>query len=239
MDCESIMACSLSLFYLKRTLKQGKLYVIMGTILIPFALPLAFFLLNPGSFNISGVFAAYPLIMPYAGIITSIPVVSFFISDRKEGFYEYLFSTTETSVGKVYRAISLSSIYVTSIPLAAISIAALGISFFSTPAPPEFITTLLLFSIPLAYAAPVMMLIIGSTWSVTTMAIRGTLGNAPAGMAGIIVMIIIIVPVLVQRHLAPSSVDEFLGFYSLAVVMLLSALAAVSIRILSPERFLP
>lgn len=232
------MPFKLSVFYLRRVLTHGRLYIIIG-LAIPLGFTLAEFISNPHSTDLNSVFYAYPMIIPVTGVWGITPLVTFLVADRRSGFYEHLFATTPISVERVFTSLSLASVSVTTIPVIILVCFSFGVSWLTVPLPPGYASTLIFYTIPVSYIAPLLVLIVASTWSFTTRSVRGPFTTAPAGFAPIIGVLIVLVPIFVQSHLGTFSLVEFLEIYSISSLLALLVLATTSVRILKPERFLP
>lgn len=232
------MAFHLSRFYIRRVITHGKWYIGLG-LAIPLGFLLAEYVGDPFTSNLNSVFAAYPMIMPITGLWGIIPLVTFLSGDRRSGFYEHLFATTGLTVEKVYYSLSAVSVFITSIPVVILLAVSFGVSAFTSALPAGYVLTLMVYSIPVSYMAPLLVLIVASTWSFTTKTIRGPLSSSPAGIVPILGLMITFVPVFIQDHLGAFSVMEFLEIYSASTLLLLLSLGILSVRLLKPERFLP
>lgn len=231
------MSLSLSKLYLRRMLSQGKLYIIIG-LAIPLGFTLGQLIINPNTISLNGVLSAYPMIMPITGIWGIIPLVTFLASDRRSGFFEHLFATTEINAEKVYFSLSVVAIIITTIPV--VTLMSVSLIFFGTGTtlPSNYTSMLLAYSLPISYIVPLVVLVVASTWSFTTVAIRGPLTSTPAGIVPVVGLLIVLVPIFVQNHLGSFSLVEFLEIYTGSTFVLVAILFFISTRILSPERFL-
>ena len=226
-------------FYLKRLLEKGWLYIVIG-LAIPLVFILASFLQNPSKPDFNGIFSVYPIILPLTGIWGMIPLVSFFASDRRTGFFEHLFATTDTKVKGVYYALFIDSILITVLILSIIIGVSLCISIVTAvPLPVNFVKTLIFYSIPVSIATPIITLLVAMTWSFTLRVIRGPLASNPAGIAPILGVALVEFPVFIEPRIGSFPIMYFLSLYSLSIIALLLSLAILALKLSKPERFLP
>lgn len=231
------MEFSLPLFYFRRCISQGKLYLIFATVFPP-AVIMVFLLANPVAFSFAGGFLALMVIAPLMSIMANYPLLSFFVSDKRKGFYEYLFATTETDVSRIYSALFLGVVLVTSIPLVVTYSIAFAASYITMTLPSNYLVLFLIYSLPLSYLAPLLTIVVATTWSLTTVAIRGPITTSPVGLAGFFGFVASGLPIFIQNYFLWMGAG-FFEIYSLVVFLIFAAISVLSIRTLVPERFLP
>lgn len=234
------MGFNLSFFYFWRTLHQGKLYVIFSIFFLPIV-SLAYYLSNTTNADSSAILTIYPFVIPILSFMCSVPLMSFFRSDDRSGFYEYLFATTDINVRKLYQSLFIGAILVVAIPITILSILMMSLSFFTDSI---FVLSgtyaiFLVYTIPVSFSIPPLMLAIATTWSITTVPIRGPMTTSPAGGVGMIGVAMVVIPMLIYNDLGVFEGMRFIGIYSFSVFLVFLIIYAISVKRLTPERFLP
>lgn len=232
------MAFSLSEFYLKRVLTHGKWYLIIG-LAFPVAITLAILFEGKDPYTLSSAYSSYTFVMPITGLWGMIPMVFYLVSDRRTGFYEHIFATTELRIQNVYGSLIKDSILITSIPVAFTFLLSLGLGLYGIPLPPGYLSLIMAYSLPVSYITPLFALVVAATWSFTTRIIRGPFTSAPAGFLPLIGIVIVLIPLYLQDYIKSLPLIELMGFYSLAIFILFLAVLVIALRIMKPERLLP
>lgn len=228
---------SLSAYYLKRTFKQGKWYVIPAVALLPL-ITLSSYISNPSSVTIAENLSIYPEMIPLATLFSTYPLIQFFVSDRRKGFFEYILATTEIKVRSIYLALLLGALTLAAIPVTIDTFIFYVLYDIVQHLPKEFYM-MLVFSIPISFIVPPMVIVVASTWSVMTRPIRGTVGVQQAGLAPGIGVILIEGPIFYTFINSSPKVNSTLGIYSITLFFALMTLFLITIRIQRADRFLP
>jgi hypothetical protein len=236
-----------SLFYtnFRRALNFGKVYVVIGMVLpllvvaeLSFAGSAAKAAGGAGaSAGVTIIGQLYPLLLPVFVVLGASGALMIFGSDKDKGVYEYMLAYG-VDVSTIFWSIIAAAMGLVTLVLAVSLVLTVGALAFTSPGALSVVfgELVILYTIPLSYAAAMLMSMTGMIWSQLTTRRPGV--NSPVGVAPLLG----IAPVLVVLFLAigPGAGDIVYVVGAASVVMILAvvALASVASRKMQRERFL-
>ncbi|MEM3671270.1 MAG: hypothetical protein QW767_05965 [Thermoprotei archaeon] len=162
----------------KRAALFGRLYLAIGVV---FPVVLGVVLVSRAAAGRVVAAEIFPLIIPVFAVMASMGGLMVYVSDRSHGVYEYLLSYG-VNIYDIFGSVLASSLVLVSVSLAATSAATLGfLSLEHITLPQQTVKLLLVYSIPVGYAASAFMTVAGVLWSSLTVRVTGV--NSPVGIA--------------------------------------------------------
>ena len=182
------------------------------------------------------ILSIYPIISPLFVIIGSLGALMVFASDKAKGVYEYLIAYG-VNTSSIFWSIVLAAIGLVSLILV-ISVSAVSVTLIALNGfiPFEFIELLLIYTIPLSYTVTMFTTILGMIWSSLTT--RRTGVNSPVGLAPVFGIIPIMAVLITAQSIGPSYLILLVGSVSIALILLVIAIIALSSKKMVRERFI-
>lgn len=221
---------SLTAVTVRRGLVAGRLYLAMGTAIV---LILSLVLVHARS----GVFAVtFPLEVPLFATLGSMGGLMLFASDRAKGVLEYSIAYG-VRPGWLFGNILVASIVLASVVLAAALAVGMG-AFLAAGGriTTDLENTLLLYTVPMTYAAVVFSTVTGMIWSSLSTPRMGL--NSPAGIAPLLAVAPTILVLVVAEASPKSDYYYITGGAAAAFVVAALAMILLSTRWMDPERYL-
>ncbi|HLH85778.1 MAG TPA: hypothetical protein VKU79_02810 [Thermoplasmataceae archaeon] len=248
--------------YLKRYLKEGRAYFLMGLIMPLFFL-VFFTIVGERTGGGSGVLKAFSeslglkdvslylvvLILPYIApvftVVGTMAAPAFYVEDKDNGFFEFILSSTKFSSKDIFWAIVLTAVIVAAITIAVAATFMLIVVFvLNGGIPINFLKEILVYTIPISIIAA----LIGTSVAFASQALtkRISFVNSPAGLAPVFGVIVVIVPLFISVFSARGVLGTvnfnqlylILGIYvACALVLFLIVFLLTTMRMVR-ERFL-
>lgn len=198
--------------YLRRYMKEGRPYFIMG-IVLPLFLLIIFTVEGARSSNGAGAEALkafaqslglrdvslylvallLPFIAPVFTVVGTMMAPAFYSEDRENGFFEFILSSTKYETRNIFWAIVLTAVIVAAITIT-IAIAEMLVVLLALngSVPSLFLRELLVYTAPISIIA----VLIGTSIAFASQALskKMTFVNSPAGLAPVFGVIIAVVP---------------------------------------------
>ena len=175
----------------KRAIGFGRIYLVMGVVL-PVVVGQGIGTSIPTDASVPPVLSEiFPLMLPLFAALGGVGALMVFVSDKSRGVYEYLIAYG-VGVYDIFWSVVLATLGLVSIIiLASLGGTAAIVLASGKSMPVSEIELILVYSIPLSYAAAAFMSMSGMVWSFLTTRVAGV--NSPVGLA----MPLGITPVLV------------------------------------------
>jgi hypothetical protein len=231
-----------SLFYtnFRRALNFGKVYVIIG-MLLPILFTVELSAANSAAKAASASSAPilgeiYPLLLPMFVVLGSVGGLMIFASDREKGVYEYMLAYG-VDVSTIFWSIIVASMGIVTLVLS-VSLVITVVSLAATGGALTVVfgELILLYTIPLSYAATMFMSMAGMLWSQLTSRLPGV--NSPIGVAPILGIAPVLAVFLVVTASGATDILYVVGGVSIAMVWAVVAMASIANRKMQRERFL-
>ncbi|HZW58300.1 MAG TPA: YhfC family glutamic-type intramembrane protease [Nitrososphaerales archaeon] len=232
-----------SLVYMnfRRSISYGKVYFIMGIVLSAiFSATIAASIQSAATsspqVNPSIVSQIPALSIPLGALIGSLGGLMIFASDKAKGVYEYLIAYG-VNVSSIFWSIVLATtglvsiILVISVSMVVGVLVALGV-----PITYSFIELLIFYVIPMSYTSTMFMSMAGMIWTSLTTRRAGL--NSPVGAAPILGIVPMLVVVFLSSKVGPGNFILLAGSVSIALLISVGSMVAVSGRKMVRERFL-
>ncbi len=198
--------------YLKRYMKEGRAYFLMGIVLPLFFLiiftavggrssggsgaeALKVFAQSLGLKDVSLYLVAIilPFIAPVFTVVGTMMAPALYSEDRDNGFFEFILSSTRFETGDIFWAIMLTAVIVAAVTIT-IAIVEIIIVFvvLNGSVPPLFLKELLIYTAPISIIA----VLIGTSIAFASQALtkKMTFVNSPAGLAPVFGVIVAVLP---------------------------------------------
>jgi hypothetical protein len=237
-----------SLFYtnFRRALNFGKVYVVIGMVLPLLVVAELSFAGNAvnGASAAGGAAAGstiigqlYPLLLPVFVVLGASGALMIFGSDKDKGVYEYMLAYG-VDVSTIFWSIIAAAMGLVTLVLAVSLVVTVGALAFTNAGALSVVfgELVILYTIPLSYAAAMLMSMTGMIWSQLTARRPGV--NSPVGVAPLLG----IAPVLVVLFLAigpgAGHIVYVVGAASALMILAVVVLASVASSKMQRERFL-
>ncbi len=225
----------------RRSISYGKVYFIMGIVLSAiFSATIAASIQSAATsspqVNPSIVSQIPALSIPLGALIGSLGGLMIFASDKAKGVYEYLIAYG-VNVSSIFWSIVLATtglvsiILVISVSMVVGVLVALGV-----PITYSFIELLIFYVIPMSYTSTMFMSMAGMIWTSLTTRRAGL--NSPVGAAPILGIVPMLVVVFLSSKVGPGNFILLAGSVSIALLISVGSMVAVSGRKMVRERFL-
>ncbi len=198
--------------YLRRYIKEGRAYFILGIILPLFLLiiftavgarssggagapALKAFSQSMGLNDVSLYLVAIilPFIAPVFTVVSTMMAPALYSEDRENGFFEFILSSTKFETGDIFWAIILTAVIIAGITIA-VAIGEILAVFLALngSVPSLFLRELLIYTVPISIIA----VLIGTSIAFASQALskRMTMVNSPAGLAPVFGVVVAVVP---------------------------------------------
>lgn len=243
---------ALSTVNFRRSVTYGRVYlilglavsllVVLGTSVLPTTPTTTQYLSSQGQalgINNAGalvIVSIFPFFSPLFTVIGSMGALMIFASDKAKGVYEYLISYgVETS--SIFWSIIISAVGLVTIVLGvSIPIVTAVLLALNHTLPFQYVELILIYTVPLSYAASIFMTMIGMLWaSLTT---RRTGVNSPVGLAPIFGILPVMVVFLLSETIGSNYLVLLAGGFSLALILVVALMIAVANGKMVRERFI-
>jgi hypothetical protein len=188
----------------RRAIGFGRIYLIIG-IVLPLILNQSVLGVNTTNVPSGSLLLAelYPLALPLFAILGAVGGLMVFVSDKSKGVYEYLIAYGVNTYEIFWSTVIVTLGLVTVVLLG--SLAATSLLLFATGGTlePVAIELLLIYSVPLSYAAAAFMSMAGMVWSFLTTRVAGV--NSPVGLAPILGIGPVLVVFLAAEFVGPTN----------------------------------
>ena len=231
---------SLTHMNFRRAANYGRVYLIMGVVL-------SFIIVAPISAagrsiptGVNGATQALSqipaLILPLFAIIGSMGGLMIFTSDKTKGVYEYLIAYG-VSISNIFWSIVLATVGLASIVLVVSIASTVGI-LIATGASISFafVELIVFYAIPISYTSSMFMSMAGMIWS--SLATRRAGVNSPVGLAPVLGIIPVMAVLILSSRVGAGNFILLIGMVSIALVLIVGVMIAVSNRNMVRERFL-
>ncbi len=225
----------------RRAFNFGKIYVAMGMVL-----PLLFIaeLSVAGSSTSAAstpvgpiVSQIYPLLLPVFVVLGASGALMIFASDKDKGVYEYMLAYG-VDVSTIFWSIIAATMGLVTLVLAVSLILSVGVLAFTNAGALSvaFGELVLFYTIPLSYAAAMLMSMTGMIWSQLTARRPGV--NSPVGIAPLLGIAPVLVVLLLAVGPGSGHILYVVGGASAAMILAVVALASIASGKMQRERFL-
>lgn len=226
----------------KRALSFGKVYVVMG-IALPILLTVELSVAsNATATSSSGVEGAqilgeiYPLLLPVFVVLGSTGALMIFSSDRDKGVFEYMLAYGVDVTTIFWSIIAATLLLVTLVLAAAMVITVVSFVLTGVHLSVLIVELVVLYTLPLSYAAAMFMSMAGMIWSQLTARRAGV--NSPVGVAPMLGVFPVLGVLVLALGAGPSNVLLVAGGASAAMILAVVAMASVSGSRMQRERFI-
>ena len=198
--------------YLRRYMKEGRAFFLIGIVLPLFfliiftvvgersssgssAVALKAFAQSMGLQNVSLYLVALilPFIAPVFTVVGTMMAPALYSEDRENGFFEFILSSTRFETKDIFWAIILTAVIVAAVTIA-IAVAEILVVFLALngSVPSLFMRELLIYTVPISIIA----VLIGTSIAFASQALtkRMTFVNSPAGLAPVFGVVVAVVP---------------------------------------------
>jgi hypothetical protein len=243
---------TLSTVNFKRSINYGKIYLIIaiaisiGEVLVISLVPSSSQTTqaihnqgqNLGITNVGAlvIVSIYPVFSPLFTVIGSLGALMIFVSDKSKGVYEYLIAYG-VNTSSIFWSIVLAAVGLASLVLVvSLSVVTAILYSLNHSIPFEFVELILIYSIPLTYAATMFTTMIGMVWSSLTTRRAGI--NSPVGLAPIFGIFPIIAVFILSEFIPATYVVPLVGGVALGLIVAVAVMIAVSNKKMVRERFI-
>ncbi|MEM0157643.1 MAG: hypothetical protein QXN26_06235 [Thermoplasmataceae archaeon] len=198
--------------YLRRYMKEGRAFFILG-IILPLFLLVVFTIVGQRSSGGPGadalktftesmglrdvslylVAVILPFIAPVFTVVGTMMAPAIYSEDRENGFFEFLLSSTKFQTNDIFWAIIFTAVIVAAVTIAiAIGEILAVVLILNGSVPSLFLRELLIYTVPLSIIA----VLIGTSIAFVSQAMtrKMTLVNSPAGLAPVFGVIVAVIP---------------------------------------------
>ena len=220
----------------RRAVGFGRIYLVMALVL-PLLLGQGLGVNIPSDASAPPIVSElFPIMLPVFASLGGVGALMVFVSDKSRGVYEYLIaygvSTYDIFWSIVLAALGLVSVVLlVSLSLTAAILLATGGSVTAAE-----VELLLVYSIPLSYAAAAFMSMSGMVWSFLTTRISGV--NSPVGLAPILGIAPVLVVLILSSMAGPGTFTLLTAGATLALVVAVASMMVVANRKMVRERLL-
>lgn len=231
---------SLAYMNFRRSANYGRIYLVMGVVLsFIIVVPLAAIgrSIPAGVNGTAQVLSQIPaLTLPLFAIIGSMGGLMIFTSDKTKGVYEYLIAYG-VSISSIFWSIVLATVGLTSIVLVVSIASTVGILIVTGASISfAFVELVIFYVIPISFTSSMFMSMAGMLWS--SLATRRAGVNSPVGLAPVLGIIPVMAVLLLSSRVGAGNFILLVGSVSIALVLIVIAMIAVSNKKMVRERFL-
>jgi hypothetical protein len=182
------------------------------------------------------IVSIFPLLSPLLTVVGALGALMIFASDKAKGVYEYLISYgVDTST--IYWSIIISAAGLVTIVLGiSVPVVTMVLFAINRSLPFQYVELILVYTIPLSYAATIFMTMVAMIW--TSLTTRRTGMNSPVGIAPLFGILPVVVVLLLSETLAPAYLTLLTGGVTLALIGLVALMIAVVNKKMVRERFI-
>jgi uncharacterized membrane protein YhfC len=209
----------------KRALGFGRIYLFIG-IILPLLLNRSILGVNATTAPSANVLLAelYPLALPLFATMGAVGGLMVFVSDKSKGVYEYLIAYGVGTYEIFWSTVVVTLGLVTVVLIGSLAASSLLLLATGGTMEPVALELLLVYSVPLSYAAAAFMSMSGMVWSFLTTRVAGI--NSPVGLAPILGIGPVLAVFLAAEFVGPGN---FTLLTAGAAVVLLAAVALMMV----------
>lgn len=226
----------------KRALSFGKVYVVMG-IALPVLLTIELSVAtNATAASEAGAQGAqilgeiFPLLLPVFVVLGSTGGLMIFSSDRDKGVFEYMLAYGVDVSTIFWSIIAATLCLVTLVLAAALVITVVSFVLTGVQISALILELVVLYTLPLSYAAAMFMSMAGMIWSQLTARRAGV--NSPVGVAPMLGVFPVLGVLVLALGAGPANVLLVAGGASVAMILAVVLMASVSGSKMDRERFI-
>jgi ABC-type transport system involved in multi-copper enzyme maturation permease subunit len=220
----------------RRAIGFGRIYLILG-IVIPLFIGQGIGVNVPTNASVPPIVSEiFPLMLPVFASMGGVGALMVFVSDKSKGVYEYLIAYG-VSTYDIFWSTVLATLGLVSVVLL-VSFGGTAAILFATGGsmPATEIELLLIYSIPLSYAAAAFMSMSGMVWSFLTTRIAGV--NSPVGLAPILGIAPVLVVLLLSSAVGPEAFTLLTAGATMVLVVAMVSMMVVANKKMVRERLL-
>ena len=221
----------------RRGMSFGRVYLVMAAVIPLFIGQLLTGVNVPAAASAPPIVSeSFPHMLPVFAAMGGVGALMVFVSDKSKGVYEYLIAYG-VSVYDIFWSTVLATLGLVSIVLA---VALGGTAAFTLATggsvPAGEVELLLLYSIPLSYAAAAFMSMSGMVWSFLTSRIAGV--NSPVGLAPILGLMPVMLVLILSSAVGPGTFILLTAGATLVLVVAVASMMVVANKKMVRERLL-